>query len=348
MIVAQNLSKSFGKVRAVDSINFSITAGRVVGFLGPNGAGKTTTIRMLAGFLPPSSGSVTVDGLDVRRRSLQVRRRIGYLPESTPLYGEMRVIEYLRFRASLFGVRRSKRRGAIDTVIRRCRLEDVRRRQIRHCSKGYRQRVGLAAAMLHDPPVLILDEPTAGLDPEQIREVRQLIRELAGRHTILLSTHILPEAELTCDDIMMIAAGRIRMQGSVNALRQSAAQGCRYIVETDGADAETALWGLPSVERVDVSTLGDGWTRLTITPKRDAEDRRELIGRTLREKGAAVRELKREAPTLEQMFVEVIAGGERTGGGASTDGPDSGHGASPPMSVRPPSNPQPRAPETVP
>jgi len=191
--------------------------------------------------------------------------------------------------------------------------------------------------------VLILDEPTVGLDPEQIRGVRTLIRELAGRHTILLSTHILPEAELACDDIMMIAAGRIRMQGSVSSLRESAARGCRYIVETDGADAETALWALPSVERIDAITLGDGWTRLTITPRRDAEDRREVIGRTLRQRGAAVRELKREAPTLEQMFVEVIAG-------ASTE-KEPRDDTRPPRSVRPPSPPsasKPRAPETVP
>ncbi|MHC5113879.1 MAG: ABC transporter ATP-binding protein [Planctomycetota bacterium] len=342
MIVAKSLSKSFGKVTAVDSINFSIPAGRVVGFLGPNGAGKTTTIRMLSGYLPPTSGSVTVDGLDVRKRPLEVRKRIGYLPESTPLYGEMRVIEYLKFRAKLFGVPFSRRRGAIDTVIRRCRLEDVRRRQIRHCSKGYRQRVGLAAALLHEPPVLILDEPTVGLDPEQIREVRALIRELAGRHTVLLSTHILPEAELACDDIMMIAAGKIRMQGSVSSLRESAARGCRYIVETDAADAETALWALQSVERVDAITMNDGWTRLTVTPKRDAEDRREVIGRTLRKQGAAVRELKREAPTLEQLFVEVVQGAA-----AEKDADDDGQ---PPRSARPssPAAPKPRAPETVP
>jgi ABC-2 type transport system ATP-binding protein len=308
MIVARDLSKRFGNVLAVDSINLRIPRGRVVGFLGPNGAGKTTTIRMIAGSLPPSSGTIEVDGLDVARHPLEARRRIGYLPESAPLYTEMRVIEYLRFRTRIFAVPRSKRRAAIGGALERCGLVDVRRRTIGHLSKGYRQRVGLAAALLHDPPLLILDEPTVGLDPAQIREVRRLVRDLAGRHTVLLSTHILPEAELACDDIIMIAGGRIQVEGPVDKLRAMLARGCRYVVETDSADADRVLRSLPSLAAVEARPLDGGWYRLVITPAADADDRRELISRTLRKQGAAVRELHREAPSLEQMFVDLVAG----------------------------------------
>jgi len=309
MIVAQDLSKRFGKVLAVDSINFRIGRGRVVGFLGPNGAGKTTTIRMIAGFLAPSAGGVKVDSLDVSARPLQVRRRIGYLPESTPLYTEMRVAEYLKFRARLFGVERSRRRAAIETAVVRCRLEEVRRRPIHHLSRGYRQRVGLAAALLHEPPVLILDEPTVGLDPAQIRQVRGLIRELAGRHTILLSTHILPEAERTCDEIIMIAGGRIRAQGTIEQLRASAAGEGDYVLETDSVEAEKAVRSLPGVRDVQSTETEDGWRRLVLSPAAGAGDLRAPIAYLAAQRGLAVRELTRQAPTLEQMFVELTAGG---------------------------------------
>ncbi len=310
MIVAHNLSKSFGKVVAVDSINFRIPRGKVVGFLGPNGAGKTTTIRMIAGYLTPTRGTILVDGLDVVTAPRAARKRIGYMPESTPLYSEMRVGEYLKYRARLFGLPAFKRRGRVESALRKCQIWDVRRRTIGHLSKGYRQRVGLAAAILHGPAVLILDEPTAGLDPEQIRHVRELIRELAGEHTILLSTHILPEAELVCDDIVMMAGGRILAQGSVDRLRQTLAQGCRYVIETDSAEAEGAILALPSVESVHAGLLGDGWYRLVVTPVPNAEDRREVMSRTLRKLGAGLREIKREAPSLEQMFVALVAGGK--------------------------------------
>jgi ABC-2 type transport system ATP-binding protein len=309
MIVAQDLSKRFGKVLAVDSINFRIGRGRVVGFLGPNGAGKTTTIRMIAGFLAPSAGAVKVDSLDVADRPLQARRRIGYLPESTPLYTEMRVTEYLKFRARLFGVERSRRRSAIETAVARCRLEEVRRRPIHHLSRGYRQRVGLAAALLHEPPVLILDEPTVGLDPAQIRQVRDLIRELAGRHTILLSTHILPEAERTCDEIIMIAGGRIRAQGTIEQLRATAAGETGYVLETDSAEAERAIRSLPGVRGVQTTETEDGWRRLVLSPAHGAGDLRAPIAYLAAQRGLAIRELRHQAPTLEQMFVELTAGG---------------------------------------
>ncbi|MDY7110595.1 MAG: ABC transporter ATP-binding protein [Planctomycetota bacterium] len=320
MIVARDLSKRFGKVLAVDSINFRIRPGRVVGFLGPNGAGKTTTIRMIAGFLPPSAGTVTVDSVDVARRSRAARRRIGYLPESTPLYGEMRVGAYLTFRARLFGIERPGRRAAIEKALDRCRLTDVRRRPIHQLSRGYRQRVGLAAALLHEPPVLILDEPTVGLDPSQIREVRRLIRELAGRHTILLSTHILPEAERTCDEIIMISRGRIRAQGTIDELRGAAARHGRLVLETDSADGERAIRALPGAERVETASLEGGWRRLAIGSDETAGDLREMIAQLAAQRGFAVRELRREAPALEELFLHlVLAEDER--GSAGEEGP---------------------------
>ncbi|MHC4992571.1 MAG: ABC transporter ATP-binding protein, partial [Planctomycetota bacterium] len=199
MIKAHGLSKKFGNFTAVDSVEFEIPQGAVVGFLGPNGAGKTTTIRMICGYIRPTTGRALIDGIDVARHARRVQQRLGYLPESAPLYTEMRVQEYLAFRGRMLGLRRAERRRSMGLAIDRCRIEEVRRRPIGQLSKGFRQRVGLAAALLHEPPILILDEPTAGLDPAQMREVRALIRDLAGRHTILLSTHNLAEVELSCD-----------------------------------------------------------------------------------------------------------------------------------------------------
>ncbi|MBT8486751.1 MAG: ABC transporter ATP-binding protein [Phycisphaerales bacterium] len=308
MIVAHQLTKRFGPHVAVDAIDFRIRRGRVVGFLGPNGAGKTTTIRMIAGFLPPSSGTVTVDGLDVSVHPRAVRRKIGYLPESTPLYPEMRVQAYLAFRGSLFGLGRAERRAAMGRVIDRCGLEDVRRRPIRHLSKGYRQRVGLAAALLHDPPVIILDEPTVGLDPAQIRAVRSLIRDLAGDRTILFSTHILPEVEMVCDDVVMVARGRVQLQGPIDDVRSLAARGRRYVLETDAPDAAATLRALPRIVEVETKPLDDGWCRMTIAASAGGEDLRESIGRSLHGAGATVRELRGETPTLEHLFVQLVSG----------------------------------------
>jgi ABC-2 type transport system ATP-binding protein len=310
MIVAQGLTKRFGRFIAVDSVDFQIGRGRVVAFLGPNGAGKTTTLRMIAGYLPPTAGTVHVDGLDVSRDHRSVRQHIGYLPESAPLYTEMRVIEFLRFRARMFSIERSRRHRAIELVLRRCGLENVRLRLISHLSKGYRQRVGLAAALLHQPPVLILDEPTVGLDPSQIREMRALIRELAHHHTIVLSTHILPEVELTCDEVLMIARGRIRAQGTLDQLRASAERACSYIIETTPGKAENALRELHGVTDVQSAMIGTQWRRLTVTAADNAGDLREPIAAVLTKSGCVTRELRREAPTLEHLFVQMIAQAE--------------------------------------
>lgn len=310
MIQAIGLSKSFGRITAVDSVDFQITPGQVVAFLGPNGAGKSTTIRMICGYLPPTRGTVRVDGFDVRTHSRAVRRRLGYLPESAPLYTEMRVSEYLQFRARLFGIPRAKRRSAIDLALRRCWLTDVQRRPIAHLSKGYRQRVGLAAAMLHEPPVLILDEPTVGLDPAQIREVRGLIRELAGQHTILLSTHILPEVELTCDRVLIIARGRIRAQGTVEELRTRAQSDTRYVIETSDKAAIDAIKAVPGVAHVDAVTIDGEWLRLTVTADDGAEDLRRPLVRAMHTVQARVREIRRDALSLEHMFMRIVAEAE--------------------------------------
>jgi ABC-2 type transport system ATP-binding protein len=219
MISVENLTKYYGEYPAVRGISFEVPRGRVVGFLGPNGAGKSTTMRILAGYLTPTSGRASIAGHDVFTDSIAARRRIGYMPESCPLYPELRVEEYLRFRAGLKGLWFGTRRKRIEYVLERCWLSDVRRQLIGTLSKGYRQRVGLADALLADPPVLILDEPTAGLDPTQIRETRKLIRELGTQHTMLLSTHILTEVEMTCDTVIIIYQGEVAEQGSLADVR---------------------------------------------------------------------------------------------------------------------------------
>ena len=219
MIHVSNLTKYYGDYPAVRDVSFDVPRGLVVGFLGPNGAGKTTTMRILAGYLTATSGRATIDGLDVFWNPLEVRQRIGYLPENCPLYPDMRVTEYLTFRGGIKGLHGRDCRRRVDYVLGRCWLTDVRSQLVGTLSRGYRQRVGLADALLHNPPVLILDEPTAGLDPGQIRETRNLIRELGREHTILLSTHILPEVEMTCSRAIIIHRGRIAAAGTLAELR---------------------------------------------------------------------------------------------------------------------------------
>src|SRR3954452_25514339 len=223
MIEVERLARRYGTVKAVDGVSFAIGRGEIVGLLGLNGAGKTTTMRMLTTFLQPTSGRATMTGHDVLDDPLEVRRSVGSLPESVPLYTEMRVREYLEFRAKLNGVPRARRRQAINHVIARCRLGDVEDRILGHLSKGYRQRVGLAETMVHQPEILILDEPTAGLDPVQIREVRALIRELGDRHTILLSTHIMQEVEAVCGRVILIVQGRIAIDDPLEVIRAGVA-----------------------------------------------------------------------------------------------------------------------------
>ena len=220
MIVVEHLTKYYGEYPAVRDVSFQVDKGQVVGFLGPNGAGKSTTMRILAGFLTATSGKATIGGKDVFWDPIEARRRIGYMPESCPLYTDMRVEEYLWFRGGLKGLGRAARKTRLGFVLERCWLTDVKRQLIGTLSKGYRQRVGLADALLADPPVLILDEPTAGLDPTQIRETRKLMKELAQQHTMLLSTHILSEVEVTCDSVIIVYQGRVVEDGSLKAVRQ--------------------------------------------------------------------------------------------------------------------------------
>lgn len=306
MIEARNLSKYYGSHRAVDNISFTVNDGEIVGFLGPNGAGKTTTIRVLTCFQPATSGAAQVAGHDVFTESLAVRGKVGYLPETVPLYPEMRVREYLRFRGKLRGLDRATREAAIARVSERCWLATVIDRPIGQLSKGFKQRVGLADALLHNPPVLILDEPTIGLDPTQIRETRSLIRELAKDHTVMLSSHILPEVEATCQRIIIIHQGRLVASGSPEELRERISGESRLIAEVRGPQQDVAA-GMRKLSGVsDVhSELHDGWTRLSIASKADV---REAVAKLAAEKGWGLRELRRDIATLEDFFVKIVAG----------------------------------------
>lgn len=308
MIDVRQLTKWYGPTLAVDRISFSIPQGRIVGFLGPNGAGKSTTLRMLTGFLPPSSGEATIDGRHVLRDSLEVRKRIGYLPENTPVYPEMRVEEFLHFRGRLYDMPRAKRNQRIGEVCDRCGLGALRRRLIGRLSKGNRQRVGLAQALLHEPPILILDEPTAGLDPNQIGAVRELISQLRDRHTILLSTHILSEVEKTADEVLIIAQGRIVAQGAPAELHRSVSGGGAVIVEVqaDPQAVRHALRAVAGVEDIQAQTY-DGWCRAHLTPA-DTRDLRQEVGALMHKNQWAVRELRLESGNLEQFFAQITAG----------------------------------------
>ncbi len=304
MIEVRNLSKYFGSRCAVNGISFTVEPNTIVGFLGPNGAGKTTTIRVLTGYMPPTSGSAKVAGHDVVTESRAVRRVVGYLPESNPLYPEMRVREYLDFRAKLRGLDGEQRPAAIARVVERCWLSEAYQRPIGHLSKGFRQRVGLADALLHNPKVLILDEPTVGLDPTQVRETRSLLRELAADHPILFSSHTLSEVQAICHRIIIIHEGRIVASGSVEELTGKLGDQRRVQAELKGphADVLAAVQKLNGV--VGASATVDGaWTRLNITARGDVPT---AVGELAAARGWAVRELRADAASLEDFFVKAI------------------------------------------
>ena len=305
MIQVQNLTKFYGDYPAVRDVSFSVPGGQIVGFLGPNGAGKSTTMRILAGYLTATSGKAIIDGLDVFWRSVEVRRRIGYMPENCPLYPEMRVREYLHFRAGIKGLHGARRRQRIDYVLERCWLEDVDRQLVGTLSKGYRQRVGLADTLLADPPVLILDEPTAGLDPAQIRETRNLIRELGQEHTLILSTHILPEVEMTCNRVIIIHQGRVAAQGMVDALESEAGEQAVLDVVVDGPVDPTSLRNSPQVIHVE-STAHGPRTHLRVYATSIDELVPEL-SKTAAARGWVLRELKPRKQTLEELFVRITS-----------------------------------------
>jgi ABC-2 type transport system ATP-binding protein len=303
MIEVDRLSKYFGPILAVDRVSFTIDQGEIVGFLGPNGAGKSTTMRILTGYLPASSGIAKVAGFDVMENSLEVRRRIGYLPESVPLYGEMRVEEYVHFRAKLKGVPRKERLGRVDYCLDRCRLKEVRRRLLQTLSKGYRQRVGLADAMVGDPQILILDEPTSGLDPLQIRETLALIKELGERRTVLLSTHILSEVEAVCERVIIIAAGRVGLSKTLDEIESESST----LVEVQGPedDIVAAVSKLDHVRGVIARPQDDGWTALRVETTGE-DDVRESIGKTVVGRGWPLRRLERKRRRLEDAFFDVL------------------------------------------
>ncbi len=309
MIHVSNLTKWYGRVLAVDHISFHIDSGQVVGFLGPNGAGKSTTLKMLTCYLPASSGSASIAGYDVLSNSLEVRQNIGYMPESVPVYPEMRVEEYLLFRAALRDIPSRQRRAAVQRVAERCWLkepENMMRRRVGELSRGYRQRVGLAEVLLHDPPVLVLDEPTLGLDPVQIRSMRNLVRDLGDDHTVILSSHILAEVEQICNEIIIIAGGTIAAQGKPEELRDKVVNPSRLIAEIKGAEPEEivrAMKGLTGVQEIEHEPAGS-WTQLRIQgPPR--QDLRSEVYRTVAEKRWQMRELRREIGSLEDYFVEI-------------------------------------------
>jgi ABC-2 type transport system ATP-binding protein len=315
VIEVEGLTKDYGTVVAVRDVTFTIGRGEVVGFLGPNGAGKSTTLRILAGFLGATSGKVRIDGLDIEEDSLKARASLGYMPEAAPLYPELRVREYLEFRARLKRVPRSDRRARVKRALERASLVDMAETTIGHLSKGYRQRVGLADALVADPPLLILDEPTAGLDPNQVREVRALIRELASDHTVLLSTHILSEVEATCQRALVIDKGRLVAQGTLAELaegRRSAK--LSLVVREPSSLAAGILKEQPPVagcEPHDGVALDDGYARLRVTLREGAsplEAGQQLL-RALVTAEVAVASLTPEVATLEQVFAELTDSG---------------------------------------
>jgi ABC-2 type transport system ATP-binding protein len=306
MIEVSNLTKRYAGRTAVSDISFSVARGEIVGLLGPNGAGKSTTMRILSSFMPATSGTVRVGGFDVFHDSVEVRRRIGFMPENNPLYPEMRVREYLKFRARLKGLGWKKSRERVTTVMEQCGLTDVSRRIIGQLSKGYRQRVGLADALVHEPELIILDEPTIGLDPNQIRSVRQLIKSLAEKHTVLISTHILPEVEMMCSRVLIMFDGKILAADTPENLQRLMAGGSQIVAEIAAGAAElnSAFSQLPGVEQFDVSASGGEFLRCALTP-RDGHDLRPAVFALVRERGWVLRELTRSRHSLEDIYVQV-------------------------------------------
>ncbi len=306
MIEVNNLSKLYGRHLAVRDVSFSVAKGEIIGFLGPNGAGKTTTLRMLTGYLPPSSGSATVAGFDIFRQSIEARKRIGYMPENVPLYDDMRVREYLGFRARIKGLSNSDARRRVSHVIDTCGLESVRRKMIKTLSKGYRQRVGLADALVHQPDLLILDEPTNGLDPIQIRQIRELIKHLALNHTVLISTHILSEVEMIASRVIIIDGGKIKAADTPqNLISEMRAAGRIQLELHAPADVVTPLLtGLPHVKKVSSEELEDGWVRFMVWVD-SATDTRETLFTVASHNQWPLRSLFRHTATLEDVFVEL-------------------------------------------
>lgn len=312
MIRVERLTKSYGPQKAVSDISFTVAKGEVVGFLGPNGAGKTTTMKMITGYMAPSAGSVQVAGYDVFESPNEVKRLIGYLPETPPIYGDMRVRDYLDFVSRLKGKKGADVTRLVDRALEKTNLGDVSRRLIQNLSKGYRQRVGIAQALVSDPEVLILDEPTVGLDPKQVAEIRKLIKELAGEHTIILSTHILPEVEASCQKVIIINKGRIVAEDSLNGLSERMSHDGQRVfltVRNSPADFTTRLLALAGVRSVQAGAKPNSFTI-------DTEPNEELIDQLATQVvawGAGLREIRSAKMELEKIFLQLTDGGERGG-----------------------------------
>jgi ABC-2 type transport system ATP-binding protein len=307
MLEVQGLSKSFYGTPAVEDVSFRVETGEILGFLGPNGAGKTTTMRMITGFLPPTAGRVLLADVDVTQKPLAAKRELGYLPETLALYPEMRVREYVAFRAELCGVASAEKKARVDDAIQKCFVDDVASTPIGNLSKGYRQRVGLAGALVHRPKVLVLDEPTVGLDPRQIVKVRDLIRDLKKDHTILLSTHILPEVEVLCDRILIIDRGRIVASGTPGTLRHEMSQAPAVTVVLKGEipEADAVLHQIPGVLRAARIGAG-GETRVSLSGA-EGSDLRESVFREVLARGWTLLELTPRQATLEDVFVRLVS-----------------------------------------
>ena len=322
MLEVKNLSVSYGAIEAVKDISFTVNDGEIVSLIGANGAGKTTTLRMLTGYLPPTSGTATIAGFDIVKNPLEARKHLGYLPEHVPLYDDQRVTEYLKFRARLKGISSKQIWPAVSKVVEQCgpdRVQDVaqavqraglqemEKRLIRNLSKGYRQRVGLADALLGEPDLLILDEPTNGLDPNQIRQIRELIKGLAANHTIILSTHILSEVEMICNKVIIIDQGTIKAADTPSNLTANLRAAGKITLEFRGdlALITQKLENLEHVKKViHEGTDADGWHTLTVRAEAGT-DTREKAARLLAEQGCPLRHIYRHTPTLEEVFVEM-------------------------------------------
>jgi ABC-2 type transport system ATP-binding protein len=313
MIQVEHLTKRYAGHTALNDLSFSVEKGRIAGFLGPNGAGKSTTMRILSTFMPATSGRVVMAGYDILRKPLEVRRRIGYMPENNPLHLDMRVTEYLRFRGGLRGMSGQALHQRTEEVLEQCDLKDVSKKIIGQMSKGYRQRVGVADAILHRPEVIMLDEPTIGLDPHQVRLFRHMIASLAQNHTVLLSTHILSEVEILCDHILILQGGRLlandtreEIQKRVGSLTQ-----CLAEIQAPWEPLSEALRSMDSVADFDIQDLGEGFLRCKMHSK-DGNDLRPMLFEMIKQKGWSLRELTQDQPSLEDLFVQLTHVGRVT------------------------------------
>lgn len=309
MIEVQNLTKIYGgSTLAVDNVTFRVNEGEILGFLGPNGAGKTTTMRILTTFLPATNGTAKVAGFDVFEQPMEVKKRLGYLPENPPLYSDMTVKEYLRFTAEIKNIPAKAIAKAIERVLDRISLQTMQNRLIKKLSKGYRQRVGIAQALIHDPAVLVLDEPTIGLDPAQIREVRGLIKDLASDHTVILSTHILPEVEMTCDRFIIISDGKIVTEDSMDNVRSNANQPDKIHLTAEGpAEAiKEKMMAITGTKTVDILPSENGISQMTIAFD-PGTDTRKIVAKTIHENGWGLLEMKSKTHSLEDIFLRAIS-----------------------------------------